>query len=172
MTVHKQLTDYYHNLCREHGGVPARSVVNPFDLKKILSWVLLLEWNGPRNLVPTLVGSAIDEAMGANFTGANMFDYYPTPVADAHEMFYKTILGHPCGGYLVRGVSKKNGAEGTLEALMFPLTDETGEINRLIGSMFFNNKQMASPSEPDKRTFTSMSIVELGFRDIGFGVPE
>lgn len=171
MTVHKEMVDYYQGLFSKHKGIPPRASVNPLHLKKILSWVLLLEWRGPRYVVPTVVGSAIDEAMGSNFTGVNMFDYYPEAVQAAHETYYLTILTHPCGGYLERNVSKKNGAVGTLEALMFPLKDQQGQVNRLIGSMFFTNKELPQPHIPDKRTFTHMSVSKIEYRDIGYGVP-
>tara|TARA_R110002096_G_scaffold65010_8_gene158390 strand:- start:163 stop:687 length:525 start_codon:yes stop_codon:yes gene_type:complete len=171
MTVHAELADYYHGLFKAQGGVPARSDVNPLHLKKILSWVLLAEWHGPRKLIPTVVGSGIDEALGSNFTGVNMFDYYPDDVSDDMEAFYQHILAQPCGGYLVRNVAKKNGAVGRLEAMMFPLHDERGLRNRIIGSMFVTNKVLAQAHEADKRTFMSMSIVELSYQDLGFGVP-
>lgn len=171
MTVHKELSDYYQKLFEAKGGVPARSDINPLHLKKILSWVLLAEWHGPDHLVPTVVGSAIDEALGSNFTGVNMYDYYPSEIADTMTAYYKNILTQPCGGYLVRDVAKKNGAVGTLETLMFPLCDEQGLRNRLIGSMFIKNKELAQPNEPDKRTFISMAVTTMEYQNIGFGVP-
>ncbi|MEX0299770.1 MAG: PAS domain-containing protein [Kordiimonas sp.] len=171
MTVHKQLSDYYQNLFNAQGGVPARSDINPLHLKKILSWVLLAEWHGPKNLVPTVVGSDIDDALGSNFTGVNMFDYYPAEVAEGMQEYYQNILIQPCGGFLVRDVAKKNGAVGTLEALMFPLHDERGLRNRLIGSMFIKNKETAQPNNPDKRTFTSMAITKVEYQDIGLVCP-
>lgn len=171
MTIHKQLSDYYRGLCSGRGTIPARADVNPMYLKKILSWVLLLESEGPRHIVPSLVGSNINDAMGSNFTGMNMFDYYPAPVADIHEAFYRDITTTPCGGYIVRKVEKKNGIRGTLEALLFPLTGPDGGVNRFIGSMYLSNKEMIIPENEDRLNFTSMSIVEIRYEDIGFGVP-
>lgn len=172
VTVHKQLTDYYMGLCRVQDGVPTRADVDPNQFKKILSWVLLAEWHGPRHLVPTLVGGAINDALGGNATGANIFEYYPDDVSEALEPYYQKLLSHPCGGFFVRSLEKKNGAAGTLEAQFYPLRDNSGQINRLIGSMFFQKTERARPGSEDHMTFSSMSITQMDYLDIGYGVPK
>jgi len=171
MTVHKELKSYYQRLLSRHEGVPLKSDINPLELKKILSWILLIELRGPRDLVPTVVGSGIDNALGSHFTGKNMYDFYPEDLAQAHEVFYDKILSQPCGGFLVRNIAQKSGNLGTLEISVYPLKGPDGIINRLIGSLSLKGTALAKADLSNKLAFMNVSIVETKFIDIGFGVP-
>jgi len=169
--VHQQLLNYYTQLVKECGGIPPRSAVKPTDIKPILAWVILGERHSSEETVLTVIGSAIDEALAVSLTGENLFDYYSVETLEQLRPFYTKMYAHPCGGFTVRNITNKYGNVEGLEVLLLPLKDDSGSVNRLIGSIAIHKRTLIDHGFGKPKDFGDMTVIDMEYRDIGYGVP-
>lgn len=168
----REFLQYYRDLCAQVGDVPSRAQVDLAKLKPYLGWVTLAERQGPRHLVPTVMGSAVDEVLQTSLTGVNLFEYLPDEIAETTDCFYSHIVGQPCGGFMVRTLVGHNEIMRGYRSLQLPLRGATGEINRMIGVIAVSAvppvaSKFGSPSEVN-----TVEISEIRYLNIGFGLPD
>jgi hypothetical protein len=169
---HQDFLTYYRGLMAEAGGqVPKRSDVRPSDMKTMLPWVVMGERSGPRQMIPTVIGSAIDEVLHASFTGINLFDFLPEEIAVRLDAYYSNITDTPCGGYVERTLASDSGLLKGYQTTLFPLVGAEGKVDRLIGivSVMKTDPLMDHFGKP--RDVQTVAITKEEYIDIGFGVP-
>ena len=170
--IQRKLLEYYSGLYRRAGGIPSRADVRPQDMKEMLAWIVLAESSGPGNLVPTVVGSAIDEILHVAFTGKNLVSFYPPEIAVGVDQFYQAILTHPCGGVFTRNLEGKFGRVKGYQSLLLPLKGRSGEINRMIGAISVAGAEDEIAGFGRPADLKTLKILDLAYLDIGHGVPE
>lgn len=170
--VHDFLEKYYTRLCQDAGGVPSRPAVSPAEMKPILPWILVVDREGPRHIVPRIVGSAVEEALQARLTGLNFFDIWPEELASKMDVFYSHLTNQPCGGDLVRTVKSPSGILKGYRTTLFPLLDGQRNITKLLGVV--SAKTVADPVQQyaEPKDLVTLDLNDVSYIDIGFGVPQ
>lgn len=170
--IQGQLLAYYRRLCREVGGIPSRSQIRPSNIKNILPWITMAESSGPHHMVPTLIGSAVDEVLQSSLTGINLFDIWSDEIATEMAEFYGHVLNTPCGGHLVRTIVVPTGTVKGYMSLVLPLKSDDGVVNRTIGaiSVDIDTPPVSSLVPPDM--VKTLEINAVTYLDTGFGIPE
>ncbi|MFC4349225.1 PAS domain-containing protein [Kordiimonas lipolytica] len=171
--AHEKLLKYYRGLMQDAGGaIPQRSAVHPSDIKPMLPWIAMAERQGPRHLVPTIIGSAVDEVLQASFTGINLFEYWDEDMFDPMDTFYSNITDVPCGGYNVRTLVGQNGLQRLYQSSMYPLKGRSGKIDRLIGIISVAKSEPLLSRFGKPKDIKTLDVAHIDYIDIGFGVPE
>lgn len=154
------------------GDIPYRSKLRPSDIKPLLPWVTMAERQGTRHLIPTIVGSAIDDVLQASFTGVNLFDFMPKEVADRFDAFYTNITDIPCCGHMVRTLAGENGLMRGYHSTQLPLRSASGQIDRLVGIVSVSKEQPLLTEFGKPQDIQTVDITAEDYIDLGFGVPK
>ncbi|WP_333698167.1 PAS domain-containing protein [Kordiimonas lacus] len=123
---------YYISLVQD-GQIPSRAQIHPKDIQRILPWLSIGKYIKPRVMVPTLVGSAIDESIGTPLTGKNIFEILPSDAWAHYEYFYDTVCETPCFGRIRRSFLTPYGRYAQLCSLYAPLRSNTDGEMLLLG---------------------------------------
>ncbi len=170
---HSELLTYYRKLVADAGGkVPERAAVRPADIKPLLPWIAMAERQGPLHLVPTIIGSAVDEVLQASFTGINLFEYWEEEMFEPMDAFYSNITDVPCGGYNVRTLAGQNGLQRLYHSSMYPLKGRSGKIDRLVGIISVSQKEPLLTEFGTPGDIKTLDVAHIDYIDIGFGVPD
>lgn len=164
--ANQALLDYWYTI-RGDGAVPDRTGFNPADIPQLLPHLMLLEYQGHGALVYRLIGSAVVEKLGADFTGLCHLDIVPQTRRLQTAARYREILTTPCGMAVHRALRTKYGAAVVLECIYLPLRDRRGKITQLIGSANVLR-------EYDRQTERACSLDQfhkISFINLGAGTP-
>ncbi len=167
----EQLDAYWRRLQNEAGGrVPLRSAFNPARISQALPFIFLFKKITPDNFEIRLCGTAIDELMGASLTGQNYFDVCPRSEQEFFKDMFHQALTRPCAMRLRQEAAYPDGKALVLYSRIFPLAEEDGTPEFLIGTTVAERKLTL-----DERNNGPISRYEAkGYEavDIGFGAPE
>ncbi|WP_262690747.1 PAS domain-containing protein [Kordiimonas aestuarii] len=169
--VQQRLLEYYNALRPPDGRIPRRTDLNPQNIKPLLAWVVMARSSGPGNLVPTVIGSAVDEILHMSFTGRNLLDMYPVPLREIIDGFYQTILTTPCGGMFTRNLGSSFGSVKGYRSLLLPLEDRDGEVSQMVGVITVAGLENEAPGFGKPKDVSSVQLLDLRYLDIGFGAP-
>ncbi|NVJ69222.1 MAG: PAS domain-containing protein [Alphaproteobacteria bacterium] len=150
--------------------MPPRISVRPADIKPMLPWTVLAERDGPGHLVPTVIGSAVDDILRVSLTGLNLFDHWSEELGAQMDEFYSSITDTPCGGFMVRSLETSGGLLKDYISSLFPLVGASGKVDRVFGLISVSKEEplLASFGRPED---IETSVTDMSFIDIGFGVP-
>lgn len=164
--ANQALVDYWHAI-RCDAVVPDRAAFRPADIPQLLPHLMLLEYQGQGALIYRLIGSAVVEKLGTDFTGLCHLDIVPQTRRLQTAVRYREVLATPCGMCVHRAIRTKYGAAVILECVYLPLRDRRGKITQLIGSANVLR-------EYDRQTERACSLDQLhkiSFIDLGAGTP-
>ena len=174
-TLISQYTSLMHSL----GRIPKKSDFSPSFFVDIMGWMFIGQRSGNNHIAVEFLGSKLERALGTDLTGQNMFSIYAEKEHQNYNDFFEGLLSTPCAGYNVRTVHAETGYTHNHQTIYFPVADEEGTVNRVIGVVnlcaFLSEEAVTAqfihettaqetPTHPDTKL--------LGHMDIGFGMPE
>ena len=160
------LIKYWHSI-RGADAVPSRSDVRPGDLRKLLPSIMMLEYKPTGELIFRLVGSAIVDKLGTDFTGMNQFDLFPKGHRKPARERYLNVLNQPCGVHVHREMRSRYGAGFTADIVYLPLRDRSDAVSQLIGIAAVAGGRDCKRDE--SASLTPQESFE--YLDLGNGVP-
>jgi hypothetical protein len=135
----KQLLAYWRSKCPP-GGLPRREDIVPEEIPRLLPNLLIAEpVDGGEDWVYRLIGTAIVERHGKDFTGMRVSESFPPDVADAYIADYQhgAASREPWavhGNFVFPGIEHIR-----FEALGLPILGRDGvSVWLLIGLFYFN----------------------------------
>jgi hypothetical protein len=155
------------------GDAPMPAQIDLRALVELLPYTRVLRWEGEDSLIISLLGTAIVEVIGADYTGVDVFgDKTLQGYAEELER-YKLLHDHPCGLLLRRGLPRRDGTMGTVEVLSMPVSFNAEGKARVVGTVTvcepWQDPQVAimkmEPISPVPK------FLRAAFIDIGFGLP-
>lgn len=126
------LIDYWHSI-RGNDCVPSRMEFKPGDIPKLLPYICLLEYRNPGELIYRLVGSAIVDKTGTDYTGHNHLELVFSDKPENALERYQRLLTTPCGLYMRRGLRSRFEASFIAELVYLPLRDRHGKVRQIVG---------------------------------------
>ncbi len=160
------LLDYWYTI-RDDAVVPDRAAFKPADVRHLLPHLMLLEYRGHGALIYRLIGNAIVDKLGTDFTGLCHLDIVPQTRRLQTAARYRDILAIPCGMSVHRALRTKYGAAVVLECLYLPLRDRRGAITQLIGSA----NVIRAYDRQTERACSREQLHKISFIDLGAGTP-
>ena len=117
-------------------GIVRRSDVNPFDFRRILGGVFLVEpIDEGRDLIYRLVGSQNEQRLATTFTGRRFSECYGEAMTRDQVAFHARVFAGGKPAFL-RGKLKGTGVDyAEFEASYLPLRTENGGY-QMVGGMF------------------------------------
>jgi hypothetical protein len=148
-----------------------RSAFNPVRHLPILPYIFLHQWHDDLKINCRLSGTKVDELIGVNFTGRNVFDATNQAYRDDIKAIFYNVRDLPCGAIINRNALREDGNVCRLKSLMLPLVNDDLEPKFIIGVA--DAYLDFAPSEtPPKVVELFSSINECSYIDLGAGVPE
>ena len=130
------LVAYWDNFRKANDGIIIdRNNIRPQDIKSFLSWTFIAETRGHQNLTVCLSATPIDELLGINLSGSNMFDRYIAAHKEAYWAYFSDILSGKFGGYTNRILVDKWNQQVRYRSLYLPLRNKDGSSTALIGAI-------------------------------------
>ena len=164
--VCQALIEYWYSI-RGSDTVPSRSDVRPADIRQLLPNVMMLEYRPGGELIFRLVGSAIVDKLGKNFTGMNQLDLFPKAQRAFARQRYVNLLEQPCGLHVHRDMRSRFGAEFVADVVYLPLRDRSGLVSQLIAVA-----AVAGGGVCERHESASLTPREaFEYLDLGSGVP-
>ena len=166
------LWDHWHALQTTAGGaVPAKAALSMRALKEALPDLIICEVEQDGVVRIRLSGTRVDDMMGVPLTGRPVLDLTPPAQRTSIDFVYRSIRQQPCGFYIFEDLARRGGKMMALKALLLPLTDRGGEVRFYVSAYQFGEGHY-DPMIEDPPIIEHHTIVEAGFIDIGFGLPD
>ena len=165
----RQFAEYWLNLAKD-GQVPRKSCLRPWEIKKVLPYMVVLELVGGHSLKYRLVGTALVNRLGTDLTGYSIpFEYEGDP-GNPHHVTLHRVVTQPCGYRFVCIENYASGSKAAAEAVGFPFCDDAGNNRFVVTVSVEFQKQYSELIERNELADTSW--VDHEFLDVGYGVPE
>lgn len=144
--------------------------IKAYGLKPSLAHVFLSQFITPRSIHILMSGGHLDQFLGTDLAGEDMFLQMPSHIANQERPFYNDLRLTPCAGRVIRVGTHTSGETCKYSTIQLPLADLDGKIRFIVGT-----GQFLAPV-PQKDTsghivFDSIKYVELQYFDIGAGTP-
>ena len=162
-----RLINFWKNLTKHNNQtIPPIEQVLTATLQDGFEKNYLSESSGDDNLVILWSGLILDEFVGKDIAGKNIFDLMPPDVAELEKNFYSNLKNTPCGGLLVRSTLKQSGERLTYRTIQLPLADGAGNIRYFVGT-----GEVPKGINGEPVNFDLLSTEEFGYIDLGYGIP-
>ncbi|HXS39316.1 MAG TPA: PAS domain-containing protein [Stellaceae bacterium] len=125
----------------KRGGrsMPRRSDIEPSEIVPLLPNLLIVEvLGGGKRQRYRLVGTAIVEAFGVEFTGKYLDQVFSGEQLRSHEENYRIIAREKCTLLLSRRYHSPSGGELVCHRLVMPLSEDDRTVNQLLTAMSFH----------------------------------
>lgn len=166
----KELLKYWQGLRREEGEiVPRRAAINPRDIHRLLPLMIIHERLQPNVMMIRLTGTKVDEILGKNYSGTNVFDIYDSEFHAWLRALHDVILDTPCGARVTGLVTLEDGASFEMSSLHLPMNNARGETTFLLGLIFIEPTYMDAALRG--AGLVRQDIKGVRTVDLGFGAP-
>ncbi len=120
-----------------HGGVPARADIEPADIPKLLSNIILIDvQRAPIRFRARLCGTEVDRLLGRNFTGCYLDDmtigYFERDIL----LDYAEVVLHKRPKVARRSILAANGNWLRYQRLLLPLSSDGWAVDKLLGAVY------------------------------------
>ncbi|GAB4521981.1 MAG: hypothetical protein Tsb0010_06210 [Parvularculaceae bacterium] len=127
------LCEYWKRLRDAQGRPPARSQIEPRAVKTALPSLFFLERRPEGGFRFRLAGTALCALYGEELRGADFARLWRPQDADAISALLRDVIEHGEPG-MATAIAGERGARIDLEWVFAPLRNETGVVDRIIGS--------------------------------------
>lgn len=159
---------YWHGLPRD-GLLPARSALDPADIKHLLPDMMVFDLSDPSVVRFRLAGTAIAARYGFDPTGRDFLQMLDAETREQSRQAMVAAVGHPFG-ILSRLRSRHgSGLQADIESLALPMSTGPGKAAHLI--------TVSVRTEPNARLDLQRDSIHLvesvssTFVDLGAGLP-
>lgn len=152
------------------GLIPSRGSFRPEDVPRLLPRIVIHELVSPEMLRLRLVGSAVVEDYGQEFTGRNYLDFVEEQHRAAAARAIFLVCEQPAGLLVKLRSVTKSGRVMIRESIGFPMRDDDGRANLVYFCSTASKERDYIPSEPDE--LRVVSFTSRTFVDIGAGLPD
>lgn len=119
------------------GGVPARADVDPADIPKLLSNVILIDvQRAPIRFQARLCGTEVDRLLGRNFTGCYLDDMTAGYFERDILLDYAEVVLHKMPKVTRRSILTGKNSWLHYQRLLLPLSSDGWTVDKLIGAMY------------------------------------
>jgi hypothetical protein len=130
-----ELLRYWQRVGR--GGVPSRADIDPADIPRLLSNVLLIDvQRAPIRFRVRLCGTEVDRLLGRNFTGCHLDDiavgYFERDIL----LDYAEVVLHKLPKVTRRSILTSGGHWLHYQRLLLPLSSDGWTVDKLIGGVY------------------------------------
>jgi hypothetical protein len=130
-----ELLRYWQRVGR--GGVPSRADIDPADIPRLLSNVLLIDvQRAPIRFRVRLCGTEVDRLLGRNFTGCYLDDiavgYFERDIL----LDYAEVVLHKLPKVTRRSILTSGGHWLHYQRLLLPLSSDGWTVDKLIGGVY------------------------------------
>jgi len=120
-----------------HGGVPSRADIEPADIPKLLSNVMLIDvQRAPIRFRVRLCGTEVDRLLGRNFTGCYLDDmtvgYFERDIL----LDYAEVVLHKQPKVARRSILTPGGTWLRYQRLLLPLSSDGWTVDKLLGGVY------------------------------------
>ena len=120
-----------------HGGVPSRADIDPADIPKLLSNIILIDVHrAPIRFRARLCGTEIDRLCGRNFTGCYLDDmtvgYFERDIL----LDYAEVVLHKKPKVARRSILTASNSWLHYQRLLLPLSTDGWDVDKLIGAVY------------------------------------
>ena len=130
-----ELLHYWRRVGR--GGVPSRADIDPADIPRLLSNVLLIDvQRAPNRFRVRLCGTEIDRLLGRNFTGCYLDDIAAGYFERDILLDYAEVVLHKLPKVARRSILSANGRWLHYQRLLLPLSSDGWTVDKLIGGVY------------------------------------
>lgn len=165
------LFDCWRSLPRREGAkAPSRRYLRTDRIGNLLPRISINERLSRYELMQIMTGKQIEDEIDLRIVGRNLFDLYSG--AREREIladFVETVLGFPCGGHMVRLITRPDGFPYTLSTFHLPMEDDDGNLSMMLGIV------SATPSRGDEQRVLGDTfhyrLKSIDYIDIGHGTP-
>lgn len=167
-----RLTDLWLSLPRGKGTFcPSKADFSPMSMRKYLSSVILYERIAGGEIIVRVAGTNLENFLGRDITGHNIFDIFPPEFTRAYHRYYLNLSEYPCAGIVERPIHGAGGIAYFLKTLQLPMLNSAGEVTHFVGV----GKTYPLPKHfTDYRgaAMTASRNLNISYADIGAGVPD
>jgi hypothetical protein len=152
------------------GLLPHRRDIKPSRAASLLRDIVMVEAHvGEKpSLRLRLIGSAIQERVQADITGADYLDFRPSEIRSMTVEFARAIVSRPCGFWQTMPMHYARGFAQNFELTAFPvLGDDTPLVICLMNPL----GGLVQPAKLEDRPVLAEVSTALQFIDIGAGKP-
>ncbi|GAA6156868.1 hypothetical protein NBRC116588_23410 [Pyruvatibacter sp. HU-CL02332] len=111
---------------------PTTSQFGPFQMRPFLPNIVMIRRMPDLTYRITLVGTALVESFGADATGREVKNAYPSTQHDLLERFYEHIFKHHNLTQSLRAYHRRDGTAVLIEQFMMPVGNEDGVHDRYL----------------------------------------
>ncbi|MCJ9430555.1 PAS domain-containing protein [Kordiimonas marina] len=129
------------------GALPSRAELKPAELVSFLRWTFLAESRGPEDLTVVLSATIIDEKLGHNLGGTNMYGFYEQAAKPMYQQFFAPILAGEKGGFSDRIIQGNRNEMAQYEVLYLPLRTRAGDPGAVIGTVHWTPRDELGHAE-------------------------
>lgn len=120
-----------------HGGVPSRADIDPADIPKLLSNVILIDvQRAPIRFRARLCGTEVDRLCGRNFTGCYLDDmtvgYFERDIL----LDYAEVVLHKKPKVTRRSILTASNTWLHYQRLLLPLSTNGWDVDKLLGAVY------------------------------------
>ncbi|WP_020591562.1 PAS domain-containing protein [Kiloniella laminariae] len=167
----RRFFDYWQSLPRDEGClVPRKSSFLPEEVPQLLPNMLVFEVISRQEIKIRLQGTAIDEQYGQSMTGGNYLDYVEPHRRDVAASAFWQMAEHPFGIVAELDQALSSGRYVTVEAIGFPLINDTGK-NPIIIYQSNEIKKSKREDHDDDGKLKWIYVLSRQIIDIGNGAP-
>jgi len=131
--INGSVLDYWYSL-RDGALCPTKASFDPTRIPDALPHLLIYEWQEGNRYQIRLTGTAVDQRIGKNETGADPFERIDERGRAQVKADFSTILTRPCGQLLVVRDTYASGITSDVEVIRLPLLDDTGSTTFILSS--------------------------------------
>lgn len=152
------------------GLLPHRRDIRPSRAASLLRDIVMVEARvGDKpSLRVRLIGSAIQERIQADITGADYLDFRPKEIRNLTVEFARTIVSRPCGFWQTMPMHYARGFAQNFELTAFPVI---GDDTPLVICLMNPLGGLVEPAKLKDQPVLAESSTALQFIDIGAGKP-
>ena len=166
--------EYWHSL-RKDELVPAKSLLDPSQLKHHLPYIMIFERISERSFLIRLVGTEIVRRRGKDITGHKLELYSSTHGASPFQRNLMAALDCPCGFLTISIEEYTKGTRSFIELSGFPFADSEGVPRFVVAlaiesSRTFSRQNKSLLVSQERTTWQEWQFHQ--FIDIGAGLPE
>jgi hypothetical protein len=165
--------DYWRQLCAGR-VMPAKSDLNPVDIRAALPHLSLHERKDRDSFVYLVHGTALASTASGDHTGQDIFDAVPDAWRHQLMMLLNAMLDHPCGAREEHVLQDPIVGHVHRDGLHLPMSDDAGNVTYLLSYyppvQRGDEVSISVSREPDSIR-QPVGILDIEFIDIGQGLP-
>ena len=166
-----EFLSYWKKLANQAGGVPERRKFIPWDVRKSLPFIFMIDRFPDDAVSMRLTGSGLDFATDDKFTPGIDVERFDDVEMQAYLQYFDTLFSLPCGCWSERTYVAESGAAVQGAALSVPLYDAVNDVQIALGMMKLTALK-GSSVDVEVKGYAYSKLLEMDYFDVGFGSPK